>query len=137
MKIIIRNKKDFRQACQSIYRYFKKYVEIGKPVKVEVKRALSQRSTSQNRYYWGVIVKMIAEYTGHEPDEVHSFLKLKHLRRGDGVIEWTRSTTELDTAEFEAYCEKCRLWALNELNINIPLPNEYEDFGEDIKPLPF
>lgn len=33
------------------------------------------RSLSQLRYYWGVIVKEIANQTGNEPDEIHDLHK--------------------------------------------------------------
>lgn len=134
MRIIIRNIDDYRRACRELYRYYDKYAAEGKPVKVEIKRALPQRSLQQNRYYWGVVVKMIAEYTGHEPDDVHSFLKYRFLRQSDGIIEWTRSTADLDRAEFTEYIEKCRQWALDELNITIPSPDDMIDFGDEVLP---
>ena len=137
MKIIVKNKADYQRACRELYRYYCRYIKDGKParpVKVEIKRALPQRTLQQNRYYWGVVVKMIADYTGHDPDEVHTHLKYKFLRQTDGVIEWVRSTTTLDTAEFTDYIERCRKWALDELNIVIPSPDDITDFGDEVMP---
>lgn len=86
------------------------------------------RSLNQNRYYWGVIIEMISDETGHTPDEIHAFVKGMFLKKWitfkEKEIEITRSTTELDKAEFEDYAEKVRRWATTELNMNIPLPNE-------------
>jgi hypothetical protein len=71
---------------------------------------------------------MIAEETGHEPDEVHEFLKLQFLKKNlDKLGDVAKSSTELNTLEFEEYAEKCRRWASVFLNLNIPEPNESEN----------
>lgn len=96
------------------------------------------RSLQQNAYYWGVIVEMISEETGHTPEEVHAFAKGMFLKKWitfkDKEIEIIRSTTELDKAEFEDYAEKVRRWAASELSLSIPLPNECDIF--DLEPEP-
>ena len=35
-----------------------------------------KRSLKENRYYWGVVLSMIAEHTGMEIEEAHEFCKL-------------------------------------------------------------
>ena len=101
----------------------------GKAVAVKFSRPTSTRSLSQNSYYWGVILTYIAESTGHTTEEIHVALKQLFLPRqfvklGSKEIETTKSTTDLDTLEFENYLERVRVWANTELGITIPLPNE-------------
>ena len=97
---------------------------------VEIKRFQKARSLNQNRYYWKYVVGEISAFTGFTKDEAHEALRMLFLRE-DKVIRATgesipasRSTTDLTTAEFEEYCEQVRIWALNTLDVYIPLPNE-------------
>lgn len=107
----------------------------GKRVQIEVKRWRKQRSDPQNKYYWKIIVMMVMEAMGYDEDDkelVHEKLKwecnyeMRIVGKGSDRKE-TRapmSTAILSTVEFEAYEERCRRWAANELSIYIPLPNE-------------
>lgn len=108
-------------ACSKIRRH----VEEGVAYILEIKRARKKRSLPQNRYYWGVVVEIVAEHTGYNPYEAHQelaemFLSYTH----ENGKRFVRSTTELNTLEFEKYTEKCRIWAATELQVPIPLPNE-------------
>jgi hypothetical protein len=95
---------------------------------------INPRSLIQNRYYFGVVVKMIANEMGDEPIIVHEILKAMFLeqvemvksKKTDTVVEvrWIKSSSELSTTEFEEYLEKCRKWAAEFLQLPIPLPNE-------------
>jgi len=76
----------------------------GTQIDLIIKKHEDLCSSAQRGYYFGVIVKLIAEHTGHDTDE--------------------RSTESLTTKEREEYHEKCRRWAFVVLNITIPLPNE-------------
>jgi hypothetical protein len=98
-------------------------------VSVTVKKRTKPRSSHQNRYYWGVVVAMLSEYTGYEHEEMHDALKLLFLRKpahAPGLPDTLRSTSDLSTKEFEDYLERVRRWADIELSIIIPLPNEIE-----------
>lgn len=87
-------------------------------------------SPNQRGYYFGVIVKMISEHTGHETEEIHEFLKWKFLAYVDeNKLKLARSTESLTTREREDYHEKCRRWAQVVLDLSIPLPNQV-DTGE-------
>ena len=97
---------------------------------IEIKQHREQRSVSQNRYYFGVIIKILSEELGYFPDEVHEFLKQK-FRPKELVVKATgesfkvgRSTTDDDTWDAEQYYEQIRIWASTELDILIPLPNQ-------------
>jgi len=102
------------------------------------------RSNNQNRYYWGVVIKLLAEHTGDNPDDLHAFLGAKFLTKEievglDGKYKdrafITESTTNLSTVAFEDYMSKCRMWASMFLSVYIPEPNEcdgaYAEYNYD------
>lgn len=88
----------------------------------------NNRSTQQNRYYWGVVCKLISYHTGYEPEEAHQILAEMFLSYDKYGRSFTMSTTKLKTAEFEDYLERCRRWAAMELQVYCPLPNEPNNF---------
>jgi len=100
----------------------------GKKCTVTVKRFQKNRSSNQNRYYHGVVVKMLAEHCGYTPEEMHGTLKSEFLREKgkNGMTTLVRSTADLSTVEFENYLEQIRQWASIEMNLFIPDPNSCE-----------
>lgn len=81
------------------------------------------RSNSQNEYYWGVVLQLISEFTGETVEDLHDHFRVRFLMQGE-KFSHPRSTTSLTTAEFEDYLAKIRLFATQDLNVFIPLPNE-------------
>ena len=101
----------------------------GHEVEFAPKRHKKNRSPNQNRFYWGVVIPMIAERMGEtDPESVHGVLKneLNYYMAtiGDKDIRVPQSTAELNTADFEAYLERVRQWAAQFFTLNIPHPNE-------------
>jgi hypothetical protein len=98
----------------------------GKDVEIVVRRKRQQRSSQANRYYFGVVVPLIAEHCGYEKDEMHELLAMKFLRTEDDPVTGSprrKHTPETDTQEFGEYVDACiRLGA--ELGVVIPAPNE-------------
>jgi hypothetical protein len=103
-------------------------------VKIEKK---NKRSLPQNSYYFGVVVPMVKEglyEIGYDnithKEQAHKFLSEKFLqqesvnKKTGEVIYITRSTTDLNTIEFNEYLEKCQKFGAEYLNIYIPSPNE-------------
>jgi hypothetical protein len=93
------------------------------------------RSNPQNRYYWGCVVQILSDETGYTKDEVHDIIKRKFLtekRLYQGgkpnfklqELEFSKSTTELDTKEWENLMSQIREWASMELGIYIQNPGE-------------
>mgnify|MGYP001576911594 CR=1 FL=1 len=116
----------------------KEYIQKfeGKQIEITVGPKKRDRTNAENRYYWGVIIRMIADEMGVYPEQAHELMKWTFLRKGVEVRgrrwEITQSTTDLATTEFEDYAEKCRIWAAAELNCAIPLPGEVSiDLGLD------
>lgn len=92
--------------------------------KTEIFVKIKPRSRQENSYYWSVVVGTLADHTGFSPEEIHAALKMKFLKIVKGKLESCRSTTELTVGEFEDYLSKIRMFANEELNCLIPLPNE-------------
>lgn len=94
-----------------------------------------QRSLEQNAYYWAVVVKVISDYTGYTTDQTHK--KLKYMFNPEMFEVWEagklkmvkdgRSTTELNTKEFEEYLEQIRVWAWETFQLEIPAPGEFTE----------
>ena len=98
----------------------------GKYVEVVVRKERSERSNNQNKYYHGVVVKMLSDFTGYDRDEVHEILKHEFLKKvNTGGFEYVKSTAKLSTVEFEEYLDKIKTWA-SMLGCVIPDPNECE-----------
>lgn len=99
--------------------------------RVFVLDAKKLRSSSQNRYYWGVVLQAIAQHTGIEVHEVHEIMKQKFNLKTDHidgkVYEWGGSTQLLDTKTMSEYIEQIRAWASTELDCYIPEANEMPD----------
>ena len=96
----------------------------GHDIEIILRKRRKDRSTPQNRYYWGCVIRTLSEFTGHSPEEVHESLKHKFLiEHGDEQLPRVKSTASLDTAEFARYVDDCiRLAA--EFGCIIPDPNE-------------
>ncbi len=100
-----------------------------KPCQVRFSKPQQIRSLKQNRYYWSVVLPMIASHVGHTPEEIHywfkeEFLPRKFITMGKKELEIRKTTTELSTGEFEEYLAQVRSWAAQNLALGIPLPNE-------------
>lgn len=104
------------------------------PLLVRVERLKAVRSQQANRYYWGVVVHYLCEHTGYSPDEMHAVLKAMFIPQamalldgnGDvkGEIVIGGSTRLMKVDEFMDFCERIRIWAMDTLDVQIPLPNE-------------
>ena len=97
---------------------------------VKIEKYSKKRSSPQNRYYHAVVLKYLSEVTGYSVEEMHEVCKLKFMpyervNRATGEVQtFGKSTTGLNTAEFEEYLDNIRIWAINDLDCLIPLPNE-------------
>lgn len=98
----------------------------GQTVEVSVKPYKATRSSQANRYYFGVVVKLLAEHCGYDADDMHEALAFKFLRIEDDPITGTprrKRTPKTDTKEFADYIDACvRLAA--EYGVVIPEPGE-------------
>jgi hypothetical protein len=95
---------------------------------VGIRKYRAKRSSPQNRYYWGVVLAYLAEETGYTKDEVHQLMQRRFLRYTkdvfDGSEEFVKSTTSLNTIEMQEYIDQISIFAISELGVYIPQPNE-------------
>lgn len=107
----------------------------GKNVIIKFERKGSKRSSPQNRYYWGIVIKEITlrlRELGHQwltDEDVHDMMKLKFnyeqiMSEQGEVLELPKSTTTLTKTQFAEYVDNIRMWASGFLGINIPDPNQ-------------
>lgn len=101
----------------------------GEKVSVIVENRRSQRSLAQNAYWWGVCYPIIAETTGHTIEEIHEIMKVMFLPKKFIVIkgmefEIPKSTRNLSVGEAVEYTNKIRTFSAQELNANIPTPED-------------
>lgn len=101
----------------------------GTRVNFTVSRLFKDRSNNQNRYYWGVVIKMLGEHFGEFSDDMHENVAWMFLKVQDKPYPKRKSTASLSTAEFEDYLQQVRDWAMAEHEVRIPMPNEI-DFDE-------
>jgi len=116
---------------KSLNEYCKKFKE-GQKVKFTLSRLTKKtiRSVEQNAYYWGVVIKILAEELGYigtgEKEDLHEELKAMFLVKKGKIGTYVEQTSKLDTETYERYLKAIRGWALQFQNIYIPKPNEVE-----------
>lgn len=94
----------------------------GEEIELVIRKRRNQRSSQANRYYHGVVVKLLAEYCGYEHDDMHEALAMKFLRIDDCPITGVprrKRTPATNTAEFADYIDRCIRFAA-ELGVVIP-----------------
>lgn len=98
-------------------------------LEITIRKYAKNRTLTQNRYYWGVVVEMVAAHTGYTPEEVHELFKESLLPKqvkvfGSREVCCVGSTSRLKTTEFSNYVERARAYVAEELGIYIPDPHE-------------
>lgn len=101
----------------------------GKYVELVLRKKRSKRSDQANRYYWGVVVEILAGHLGYDKDSLHDALKEKflssHERDGHGLIR-IGSTAKLNTSEFNDYIEQIKRWSAEHLQVYVPDPGQID-----------
>lgn len=115
----------------------------GKPIQMTVERKKKSRSPEQNKYYWGVVITILAHSFKEwnpdiliTPELVHEWTKerflplitdlnIDEIETPEGKKEIKLTTTKLTTVQFMDYIALIQQWAA-EYSIYIPDPNEWE-----------
>ena len=74
---------------------------------------------------------MLEKYApnGYTKEEYHEMLKYDCLGAYEkGGRSFVKSTSDLNTMEFEEFLTRCRAWAQKNCDLYIPLPNEYINY---------
>ena len=110
----------------------------GKDLFCVLESIYKQRSIPENRYLFGVIIKILRteteDFGGWNAIEVYRWLEWKFLNdypETEKPEPW-KFIKELSTVNFEELMDRIREWAAVELGCYIPLPNEVEVLGEPI-----
>lgn len=115
--LVWENPKDYNRAVRAL---------AGKHVEGIIRKRKTKRSSPANRYYFGVVVKLLAEHCGYDAQEMHETLAMRFLRIEDCPVTGAprrKRTPETDSAEFSEYVNHCiRLAA--ELGVVIPDASE-------------
>lgn len=106
---------------------------LGREMQITVCQAEDDRSVRQNRYWWGVVLKEIAEQATisgqrYTPDAWHELAKRTFLgfevqrvsvagRRKKTVIRRLRSSAKLSIKQFNVLIEKMQAMATTELGV--------------------
>lgn len=104
----------------------------GRDVFVTVTRQQHMHSPNQRKYYFAVVVDMIAGYIGESREETHELLKAKFLPKRDielldgKHLEMPPSTQPLTVEQFTEYINAIKVWAATFLGLSIPDANEVE-----------
>jgi len=109
------------------YRAYLSAFKEGARIELILRRATKKRTDPQNRYYWGVVVPMLAEHFGYTKDEMHEALKWQFLKKPEAAPPTVGSTRKLTTEQFNEYIESIQIWAASEFSVVVPDPNEVDE----------
>lgn len=107
-------------------------LDPSKPWSVEIKPYRKARTNDQIRYYWGVIVTLLADETGATKDEMHEFLMMEYFgfeeyeifgKRKLRPVRTLSSPDLLPRSEMSNLFDYCIYFAAQQ-GILIPYPNE-------------
>ena len=113
---------------QAISRYVSTF-KNGTKVDITIKKHKNDRTSLQNRYYFGTVIKILGNHFGYDPEEMHSEMK-EMFNPVPSKIDPSRmiggSTKKMSTVEFfhgeDSYVERICRWAAMECGVYIPPP---------------
>lgn len=99
---------------------------------VEILPFKKNRSSQQNRYYFGAVLPLLADNYGDSKNDFHEYLKRKFLmptvvKVNGFTFEIMPSTAKLSTNDFNEFVEQVCRFASEEMGIFVPPPN-YQEF---------
>lgn len=128
------NYADGKLRVQNAPRFYEFLKNLAGEFEMTISKKGRQRTDKQNRWYWGVAVRLISEYTGIDPLKVHEILKQDcgfiervTFSKKNGQEYATKifaSTKTLLTTEFNQYKERVQQWAIENCGVIIPDPSE-------------
>jgi len=124
LKLLDRVKDEISRWCRTF--------KTGTHIDIKITKHRAQRTNEQNKYYWGVVIPILADYFGHDnPEDMHEDLKLKFNPVESKLEPGAKiggTTTKLSTVEFfsdeTSYIERICRWAGMEYSIYIPPPDK-------------
>jgi len=94
----------------------------GKRVKVAITKHTQRkpRSIEQNAYYWGVVVNILGNDLGYDPEEMHDALLVEHSLDRTTTPPKVKRTSTMTSEEMGQYIDRVIRWAAVEMGIIIP-----------------
>jgi len=131
--VVNKKLKLFDHEKQAIKRWVATFKD-GTKLDITIRKHKSKRSNEQNRYYFGVVLPILADYFGHDNvEDLHEDLKLKFNPIESKLNPDTKiggTTTKMSTEEFysgeTSYVERICRWAAMEYSIYVPPPKKAE-----------
>lgn len=110
----------------------------GTEIEVRIRRHKATRSERANRYYWGVVLALLAKDQEMTPEEMHDAMCEQFLPNERKRIEFfsrmtgetldveidPRRSSKLKGDEFFDFVERVRLWGLEFLGVVTPDPDQ-------------
>jgi hypothetical protein len=90
---------------------------------IKIAKQHNKRSLKINKYYWGVVLRYISDYSGHSTAYLHEVFKEEFVPQVKFRDDFELSTADMTNIEIMAYIEKIREWAFGFDKINIPDPD--------------
>ncbi len=92
------------------------------------------RSSKENRYFHGIVLELLSDFTGEDPETLKIFLKKKfgwiETKQVMGMmVEVPISTAAMSTTDFEKFMSQIRMFG-DTLGVYIPEPNEENKLNE-------
>lgn len=102
--------------------------ERGEPIRLIVTSDEKKRNAEQNRFYWGVALRDIAEQAWvdgrqYDKDTWHEYFARMfgvsdEITLPDGeIVTRRKSTTQMTVGEFSTYVNQVQAWAANHLGV--------------------
>jgi hypothetical protein len=115
----------------NIERFNKYLTGLSGDIELTVAKKTNRRSTKQNKYLFGVIYKIISDYTGYDVDKIHELMKNNFgvkevVALGNINTTVSISTTLYSTEQFNEYKNSIQQWASETLDLQIPDPEEVQ-----------
>jgi hypothetical protein len=101
----------------------------GKERQIMVEERKHRRTIAQNAYLWGVVYQRIADYSGHEPEDIHEFCTDKLLGNTEICMHGEyrpvpRCSHDVAADRFfEEDMDPLCVWAAQELHMTISGPH--------------
>jgi hypothetical protein len=103
--------------------------EKGTPLRLIVTAEERKRNAEQNRFYWGAVLKQIAEQAWvngaqFDKDTWHEYFArqfgvCEDVTLPDGeIVSRRKSTTQMSVGEFSAYINSVQAYAANQLGVS-------------------
>tara|TARA_R100001015_G_C4634922_1_gene202698 strand:+ start:6774 stop:7181 length:408 start_codon:yes stop_codon:yes gene_type:complete len=108
-KLTLNNKDDFQNDLYKLHG----------DVVLTVKELPKKKTSKQNNYYRGVIVRLLAQHLGYSDNKMHEVLKFKFD---------VQSTSKLSQDEFQEYLDRIIRWSAQFLDFPLPDPTRLQEF---------